>query len=109
MSYFVKTPISIAAWDAGPEIEVNAIVGFEVHSDRSQTQFEPAEPASVEVTSFKLTTPFGNELACPSWLEIRFTENEEFLDWLMSEAADQNEAAKDAMAELRSEERRLGL
>jgi hypothetical protein len=109
MAYFVKTPISIAAWDAGPEIEVNAIVGFEVHPARSQTQFEPAEPASVKVTTFRLTTQFGNELACPAWLEIRFTENEEFLDWLLSEAMEKDEAAKDAMAELCSEERRLGL
>ena len=104
-TYFVKTPISISAWEAGPEHEVNAIVGFKVHPARAQTQLEPAEHASVEVTRFTLTSTFGTELACPDWLSSRFTEDENFLDFLMSEARDQDEAAADDRADAALEAR----
>lgn len=108
-TYFVKTPISIAAWEAGPEIEVNAIVGFKVIPARAQVLNEPAEPASVEITKFQLTSTFGNELACPDWLAVRFTEDEAFHEFLMSEAQEQSNEAKEALAEFKREERRLGL
>ena len=105
-TYFVKTPISISAWEAGPEHEVNAIVGFKVHPAHAQTQLEPAEHASVEVTSFRLTASIsGTELACPDWLSSRFTEDENFLDFLMSEARDQDEAAADDRADAALEAR----
>ena len=108
-AYFVKTPISIAAWEAGPEIEVNAIVGFKVIPARAQVLNEPAEPASVEITKFQLTSTFGNELACPDWLAVRFTEDEAFNNFLMSEARDQDEAAACDRADEIRDERRLGL
>lgn len=109
-TYFVKTPISIAAWEAGPEIEVNAIVGFKVIPARAQVLNEPAEPASVEIIKFRLfSTISGIELACPDWLAVKFTENEAFHDFLMSEARDQDEAAICDRADAIRDERRLGL
>lgn len=109
-TYFVKTPISIAAREAGPEIEVNAIVGFNIVPVRKQALNEPAEPASVEIIKFRLFRDIsGIELACPDWLAVQFTENEAFHDFLMSEARDQDEAAACDRADAIRDERRPGI
>ena len=67
----------------------------------------PADLITIELA--RLVETSDEWLACPAWISDAFEGDESFMDWLVSEATDQEEAAKDAMAELRSEERRLGL
>lgn len=110
MSYTARTMLSLTAWESGSEFEADMVVTFTVTKYRAQTQIDPEEPATVENITIRLFTEKGaTELACPTWLDERFSDDDGFKDWLMSEAAEQEVSAKEAMAELRAEERRLGL
>lgn len=106
MTYTARTTLSLAAWDACPEFEVEMVVKFTVTKARAQTQIDPEEPAMVENISIRLFAGKGApELACPTWLDEMFSDDDGFKSWLLSEAAEQEQSAKEAMAE----ERRLGL
>lgn len=110
MRYTARTTLSLAAWDAGPEFEVEMVVKFTVTKACAQTQIDPEEPAMVENISIRLFTEKGAaELACPTWLDERFSEDDGFKDWLMSEACESDEYARDCKADADRDERRLGL
>lgn len=106
-SFTARTMLSLAAWDAGGELETEMAVRFTVHPGCKQTQLEPAEPASVEDISIRLfTAKTKTELPCPSWLHDHFAEDDAFQRWLLSEAADQDESAREDAAERRHEQSR---
>jgi hypothetical protein len=106
-SFTARTTLSLAAWDVGPEFEAEMVVKFTVQPGCAETRIDPAEPASVEDISIRLFTPkTKTELPCPSWLHEHFSENEAFQNWLLSEAANQDECAREDAAERRYEQQR---
>lgn len=110
MTYIARTMLSLTAWASGSEFEAEMVVKFTVTKARAQTQIDPEEPAMVEDISIRLFAEKGaTELACPTWLDERFSDDDGFKDWLMSEASDQDEYARDCKADADREERRLGL
>lgn len=109
MAYTTQSALHLALWEGGSEVEVEAVIKFDVSWAVAATLESPAEPAMAEVLDFRIRKPkTGEWLACPAWISDAFEGDESFMDWLVSEATDQEEAAKDAMAERRSEERRRG-
>lgn len=110
MAYTARTMLSLTAWGSGSEFEAEMVVKFTVTKYRAQTQIDPEEPATVENISIRLFTEKGaTELACPTWLDERFSDDDGFKDWLMSEAAASDEYARDCKADADRDERRLGL
>ena len=106
-SFTARTTLSIAAWDAGGEIETEMVVKFTVQPGCAETRTDPASPALVEDISIRLFTPkTTTELPCPSWLQEHFSDDESFQDWLLSEAAEQDECAREDAAERRYEQQR---
>lgn len=106
-SFTARTTISLAAWDSGSELEAEMVVKFTVQPGCAQTQIDPAEPTSIEDISIRLfTTKTKTELPCPSWLHEHFADDKAFQDWLLSEAADQDECAREDAAERRYEQQR---
>jgi hypothetical protein len=103
--FTARTTLSIAAWDAGGEIEAEMVIKFTVQPGCTQTWLEPSEPASVEDISIRLFTPkTKTELPCPTWLHEHFAEDDAFQQWLLSEAADQDECSREDAAERRHEQ-----
>ncbi len=107
--YTVKTPLSIALWGGGGELEFDAIISFRAIPGRLATNLTPAEEPTVEVTRFQIARAGAVIADCPDWLFCRFENDDSFNAWLLEEAEEQTQEAKEAMADLRREERRLGL
>ncbi|MGK8640351.1 hypothetical protein ACRS7F_13340 [Brucella anthropi] len=109
-TFTARTTLSLAAWDAGPEFEVEMLVKFTVTKARAQTQLEPEEPATVENISIRLFEAKGkSELACPPWAHEWFADDDGFKDWLMSEANEQyQQAAEDHADQMREMRRESG-
>ena len=106
-SFTARTTLSLAAWDAGPEFETEMVVKFTVCPGCAQTLTDPGEPASVDDISIRLfTAKTKTELPCPTWLHEFFADDEAFQNWLLSEAADQDECAREDAAERRHEQQR---
>ncbi|WP_051375765.1 hypothetical protein [Aliihoeflea sp. 2WW] len=108
--FTARTTLSLAVWDAGPEHEVDMVVTFTVNPARPQTEIDPAEPSSVEDITIRLFKDKGaTELSIPDWQHELFTNDRDFREWLISEAAEQIEDAKVGAAEARADDARLGL
>jgi hypothetical protein len=83
------------------------VVTFTVQPGCAQTSVSPAEPAFVEDISIRLFTPkTKTEMPCPTWLHEWFADDREFQDWLLDDARDQDENAREEAAEMRAEMRR---
>lgn len=105
-TYIANTPLSLALWDAGGEVEVEAVIQFKVTKFQPATLESPVEPAMAEVSTFRLRKPkTGEVLTCPAWISDAFEGDQSFMDWLVSEAADQDVAGFEAAAEARAEDR----
>lgn len=109
MAYTAKTSLHLALWDGGGEIEVEAVIDFNVIPGSRATQTQPAEPPMVEVTRFRLRKPkTGEWLTCPAWIEEAFISDESFDAWLLGEADEQAAYARDEAADAKINEMRLG-
>lgn len=105
MAYTASTPLHLALWDGGGEVEVEAVVDFNVIPGSRATHTQPAEAPMVEVTRFRLRKPKTKEwLTCPAWIEEAFTSDESFEKWLLDEAGEQEMAAADDAADAKLEE-----
>ena len=105
MTYRVETPLHFALWDAAGEIEVEAVIDFTVTRFRAATLEEPEESAMAEVSNFRIRKPkTGEWLSCPAWISDAFEGDEAFMRWLVSEAGEQDEYARECAAEARREE-----
>lgn len=70
MTYTASTPLHMALWDGGGEVEVEAVIGFDVIPGSPATSVSPAEEPMVEVTSFRLRKPKTMEwLTTPAWID----------------------------------------
>ena len=106
MAYIAKTPLHMALWDAGGEVEVEAVITYTVTEYRPATMIDPEEPAMAEVSNFELRKiKTGEPLACPEWISEAFEADDEFMNWLVSDANDADEYAKECAAEARTEAR----
>jgi len=106
MAYIAKTPLHLALWDAGGEVEVEAVITYTVTKFRPATMIDPEEPAMAEVSNFQLRKPkTGEWLTCPAWISEAFDVDDEFMNWLISDANDADEYAKECAAEARLEAR----
>jgi len=109
MAYIAKSALHLALWEGGGEVEVEAVIDFTVTKFRVATMEGPEEPPMAEVTNFRIRKPkTGEWLTCPAWISDAFESDDSFMGWLISEAADQDEYARDCAAEARAEDRRLG-
>ncbi|MFN3833433.1 MAG: hypothetical protein ACK4SQ_14505 [Allorhizobium sp.] len=102
--YRAEQTVSISAFESGEEIEILMVVNFKVHPGCKQTMTDPAEEPTAEVDQvqfFNISNgkPLPHPLSMPVWLLNSLTDGEAFTDWLLSEAADQNEMALDYAAE----------
>jgi hypothetical protein len=107
MAYTAKSALHLALWEGGGEIEVEAVITFTVTKFSPATQEQPEEPPMAEVSSFRIRKhKTGEWLTCPAWISDAFEGDDSFMNWLVSEAADQDEAGRESAAEARREELR---
>lgn len=103
-TYTAKSALHLALWEGGGEVEVEAVIEFTVTKFAPATLEQPEEPAMAEVSSFRIRKPkTGEWLTSPAWISDAFECDESFMNWLVSEAADQDEAGRESAAELRAE------
>lgn len=92
--------VCISASESGEELEILMVVNFTVHPGCKQTMTDPAEEPTAEVDLvqfFNMSNgkPLPYPITMPIWMVNSLTDGASFKDWLLSEAADQNEAAID--------------
>lgn len=106
-TYSAKTPMLLSLWGGG-EVEVEAVIDFTVTKFRAASLEGPEEPPMAEVSRFRLRKPrTGEWLTCPAWVEDAFTADNSFLDWLVSDAGDQDAGANEDAADAARDERAL--
>lgn len=106
MAYQAKTALHLALWEGGGEVEVEAVIDFTVTKFRAASMDGPEEPPMAEVKLFRLRKPkTGELLATPAWISDAFEGDESFMNWLVSEAAEQDAHARDCADDARREER----
>lgn len=105
-TYHIKSPLSISLWEGGGEVEIDAIISWVVHPGCDATLETPAEGPTVEVRRFQLASGGAAFADCPDWLFCRFEGDDGFNNWLLQEASERDEAARDYAAEARAEDRR---
>lgn len=106
--YRAEQYISISASESGEEVELLMVVNFTVHPGSPATTIDPAELPSAEVDNAQFFLMQNGKLrpepvSMMVWMIDRFTEGEAFLEWLLSEAADQHQAALEDHADQRRE------
>lgn len=107
MAYTTTTALSLSLWEGGGEVDVEAVIRFNVSWAVPATHESPSEPAMAEVESFRIRKPkTGEWLSCPAWISDAFEGDDSFMDWLVSEASEQKEYAKAQAADASREERR---
>src|SRR5690554_4319880 len=105
MRYTVKSPLHMALWEGGGEVEIDAIISFTVSPGREATREEPAEAPEVEIVKFQLASVGAVFADAPDWMVRRFECDDSFNDWLISEAADRDEYERDRAAEARAKQK----
>lgn len=99
--YHAKQSVYLTA-DYGPEVELTMTVDFTVTDHLPQTMTDPEELPMVEDIDIKLFHG-ENELTVPSWMDDGYGDSLAFKDWLMGEAAEQHQSAKEERADQRRE------
>ncbi|OCJ12513.1 hypothetical protein A6U86_05680 [Rhizobium sp. AC27/96] len=105
-NYRAEQVVCISGWECGTEIELMMVVNFTVYPGSKATQIDPAEEPTAEVDSVRFFDG-KDELTLPWSISDRFTNADGFQSWLLSEAAEQHQAAVEDAAEARAEEMRL--
>lgn len=100
--YRAEQVVCISGWDCGTEIELKMVVSFTVHPGSKATEIDPPEEPTVEVYSIRFFDG-KDELTLPWSISDRFTSSDGFKSWLMSEAAEQHQAAVEDAADARRE------
>lgn len=102
VSFRAEQSVAISGWECGTEIELKMVVTFKVHAGSPATMIDPPEAPSVEIDKVRFFDG-KDEIQLPWSIGDRFTSQDGFEDWLMSEAAEQHEAARDEAADARRE------
>lgn len=100
--YRSEQVICISGWDCGTKIELKMVVNFTVHPGSKATEIDPPEEPTAEVDSLRFFDG-KDELIFPWSIGDRFTSADGFKSWLLSEAAEQHQAAVEDAADARRE------
>lgn len=100
--YRAQQTVHISTWECGAEIELTMVVHFRVHKHIPQTMKSPEEPAFAEDSTVQFFDG-KDEIKLPWSIVDRITSRDEFKSWLMSEAVEDDEYAKDQAADDRRE------
>lgn len=108
-TYRAEQGIHVSGWECGTEIELKMVVNFTVRPAQIQTMTDPGEDAHAEVDTvqffeMKNGKPLPDALALPAKIVSAFEESPGFTGWLMQEAADSDEYAREQAADARREE-----
>lgn len=98
-THHVKTPMHIALWDGGGEVEIDAIISFVVTAGTKPTYDDPGSAPEVDITKFSLSSSGEIFAECPVWLRRKFESDSSFINWLVEEARYRNEAEADDAAD----------
>lgn len=104
--YRAEQVVCISGWDCGTEIELKMVVSFTVHPGSKATEIDPPEEPTAEVDSIRFFDG-KDELTLPWSISDRFTSADGFKSWLLSEAAETEEYARECAAEARAEDARM--
>jgi len=102
-NYRAEQHLAISGSECGTEIELKMVVDFEVTDYAPATRTDPEEPRAVEdiVIRYFLGT---KEVSVSHSIEDAFVYNDsQFSDWLLSEAAERDESARDEVADQKRE------
>jgi len=100
--YRTEQIVCISGWDCGTEIELTMVVNFTVHPGRKATEIDPPEEPTADIDSIRFFDG-KDELQLPWSIGDRFTSADGFKSWLLSEAAEQYQAAVEDAADARRE------
>ncbi|MCD1266908.1 hypothetical protein B5M44_21995 [Shinella sumterensis] len=112
--YSAEQYLCISASESGTEVELQMVVDFTVHPGSKATMIDPPEGPLAEVEDVKFFLmregkPSQTPAALPVWMINLFCDNDDFQQWMLSEAADQHvaavEDAADATREMMLEDR----
>lgn len=106
--YRAEQIISISASESGTEVELQMVVAFNVHPGAKATMIDPPEGPVAEVNELRFFLikdgkPSPTPASLPVWMINFLTDNNEFHDWMLSEAAEQYIAAAEDHADHRLE------
>lgn len=91
---------------AGTELE--ARIAFKVHPGDKGDRINPPSDPQAEIYAVKLVVR-GVEHECPQWLHDLLCADILLHDEMLGSAAEEDEACADEAADMRAEDRRLGL
>ena len=106
--YRAEQTVCISASESGDELEIMMVVNFTVHPGSKQTMIDPAEEPTAEVDQvqfFNISNgkPLPNPVTIPVWLINSLTDGAAFHEWLLSEAADDEQFMREQDADARRE------
>ncbi|WP_155846300.1 hypothetical protein [Agrobacterium sp. 10MFCol1.1] len=106
--YRAEQYISISASESGTEIELQMVVDFTVHPGSKATLVDPAEMPMAEVSKVQFFKMQGlkalpDPVSIPDWIEEHFTTGDDFHTWMLTEADQQHQSAKEDAADHRRE------
>lgn len=108
--YRAEQYISISASESGTEIELQMVVDFTGHPGSPASWGSPAEGPTAEVDKvefflMKNGKPNAQAAQLPDWMVDSLTLGQDFIDWMLCEAAEQKQAAIEDYADQRREMR----
>lgn len=106
--YRAEQYLCVSASESGTEVELQMVVNFTVHPGAKATMIDPPERPLAEVddlTFFLMRggKPSPTPASLPVWMINFFCDNEDFQQWILSEAADQHIAAVEDAADAKRE------
>lgn len=106
--YTAEQCIVISAVSSGSEIELQMVVDFTVHPGSKATLVDPEELPSAEVDKVQFFKMAGlkalpDPVSIPEWIEEHFTTGDDFHTWMLTEADEQHQSAKEDAADQRRE------
>lgn len=103
--YQASQSVLISGLSCGTEIELEMIVDYAVTPEEPMTRDHPGAPRMVEDIEVRFMDG-KDELNLPWSIGDRFGDSDGFKRWLLSEAADRDEADYIDAAEMKAEARR---
>ena len=91
MSYTAISAMTLSLWEGAGEIGVEAVITYTVTKHYPATLEQPEELPMAEVSNFRLRKAKTQEwLSCPAWISDAFEGDDSFMNWLVSEAQEQD-------------------
>lgn len=101
-----RDKLNLSLWDAGTEIELDLVFRFKVYPGSRQTLEQPGEEPTAELVDLQILNNGALE-HCPKWLFAKLESDDGLNAWLLSEAREADEYAREQKADADREERQL--